>query len=51
MASGSQPILRIRGEMERVKYKSFESEELKKLLYDYYFKHATDNLSFEKTDI
>ena len=34
LASGSQPILRIRGELERVKYKSFDSEELKKLLYE-----------------
>ena len=34
LASASQPILRIRGEMERVKYKTFESEELKKLLYE-----------------
>ena len=34
LASGSQPILRIRGELERVKYKHFESEELKKLLYE-----------------
>ena len=34
LASASQPILRIRGELERVKYKKFESEELKKLLYE-----------------
>ena len=34
MVSGSQPILRIRGELERVKYKIMESEELKKLLYE-----------------
>lgn len=34
LAAGSQPILRIHGEMERVKYKPFESEELKKLLYE-----------------
>jgi twitching motility protein PilT len=34
LASASQPILRIHGEMERVKYKTFESEELKKLLYE-----------------
>lgn len=34
LASGSQPILRVRGEMERIKYKPFESEELKKLLYE-----------------
>jgi twitching motility protein PilT len=34
LASGSQPILRIRGELERVKYKTLESETLKKLLYE-----------------
>jgi twitching motility protein PilT len=34
LSSGHQPILRIRGELERVKYKVFESEELKKLLYE-----------------
>ncbi|MFH1091787.1 MAG: ATPase, T2SS/T4P/T4SS family, partial [Pseudomonadota bacterium] len=34
LASGNQPILRIRGEIERVKYKIFESEELKKLIYE-----------------
>jgi len=34
LASGSQPILRIRGEMERVKYKILDNEELKKMLYE-----------------
>ena len=34
LASGSQPILRIRGELERIKYKAMESEELKKMLYE-----------------
>jgi twitching motility protein PilT len=34
LSSGNQPILRIRGELERVKYKSLESEDLKKLLYE-----------------
>lgn len=34
LASGSQPILRIRGEMKRIKHKHFEDEELKKLLYE-----------------
>ncbi|MBF0563816.1 MAG: type IV pilus twitching motility protein PilT [Nitrospirae bacterium] len=34
MVSGSQPILRIRGEMERVKYKELENEELKAMLYE-----------------
>lgn len=34
LASGNQPMLRIRGEMERIKFKVFESEDLKKLLYE-----------------
>jgi twitching motility protein PilT len=34
MVSGQQPILRIHGEMERVKYKLLESEELKSMLYE-----------------
>ncbi|MBF0607871.1 MAG: type IV pilus twitching motility protein PilT [Candidatus Magnetobacterium sp. LHC-1] len=34
MVAGSQPILRIRGEMERVKYKEMENEELKGMLYE-----------------
>ena len=34
MVSGQQPILRIHGEMERVKYKTLESEELKSMLYE-----------------
>ncbi len=34
LASGSQPILRIRGEMERVKYKVLENDELKAMLYE-----------------
>jgi len=34
LASGSQPILRVRGEMERVKYKVLNNDELKKLLYE-----------------
>jgi len=34
LASGSQPVLRIRGEMERVRYKVFENEELKAMLYE-----------------
>ena len=34
LTSGSQPILRIRGELERVKYKTLESEDLKKMLYE-----------------
>jgi twitching motility protein PilT len=34
MATGSQPILRIRGEMERIKYKLLENDELKAMLYE-----------------
>ena len=34
LTSGSQPILRIRGELERVKFKTMQSEELKKMLYE-----------------
>lgn len=34
LVAGSQPILRIRGDMERVKYKVFENDELKTMLYE-----------------
>ncbi len=34
LASGSQPILRVRGEMERVKYKVLENDELRAMLYE-----------------
>ncbi|MBF0319413.1 MAG: type IV pilus twitching motility protein PilT [Nitrospirae bacterium] len=34
MVAGSQPILRIRGEMERVKYKELDNDELKAMLYE-----------------
>ncbi len=34
LVSGSQPILRVRGEMERVEYKVFENDELKAMLYE-----------------
>ncbi len=34
LSSGSQPILRIRGELERVKYKILDNDELKGLLYE-----------------
>lgn len=34
MVSGQQPILRIHGDMERVKYKTLEGEELKAMLYE-----------------
>ncbi len=34
LVAGSQPILRVHGEMERVKYKVFENDELKAILYE-----------------
>jgi twitching motility protein PilT len=34
MVSGQQPILRIHGEMERVKYKTLDNDELKAMLYE-----------------
>lgn len=34
LVAGSQPILRVHGEMERVKYKPFENDELKSMLYE-----------------
>ncbi len=34
MISGQQPVLRIRGDMERVKYKVLENEELRAMLYE-----------------
>jgi twitching motility protein PilT len=34
MVAGSQPILRIRGEIERVKYKELDNDELKVMLYE-----------------
>ncbi len=34
MVAGQQPILRIRGDMERVKFKVLENEELKAMLYE-----------------
>ena len=34
LATGNKPILRIRGEMERVNYKVLEEQELKKMLYE-----------------
>lgn len=34
LSSGSQPIIRLQGEMQRVKYKVLEHEELKKMLYE-----------------
>jgi twitching motility protein PilT len=34
LVAGSQPILRVHGDMERVKYKSMENDELKSILYE-----------------
>src|SRR6266850_563316 len=34
LASGSQPILRVRGEMERVKFPALENDDLKAMLYE-----------------
>lgn len=34
LSSGSQPILRVRGEMERVKFPPLENDELKAMLYE-----------------
>ncbi len=34
LVAGSQPVLRIRGEMERVDYKAFEDDELRAILYE-----------------
>src|SRR5256712_10169397 len=34
LAAGSQPILRVRGEMERVKFQPLENDHLKKMLYE-----------------
>ena len=34
LAAGSQPIVRVRGELERLKYPAFENDELKAMLYE-----------------
>jgi len=34
LSSGNQPVVRLDGEMQRVKFKSLESEDLKKMLYE-----------------
>lgn len=34
MVSGQQPVLRIRGDMERVKFKKMENDELRAMLYE-----------------
>src|SRR6266404_5330187 len=34
LATGSQPILRVRGELERIKFPPFENDDLKSMLYE-----------------
>ena len=34
LVAGSQPIIRVHGDMERVDYKSLENDKLKKMLYE-----------------
>ena len=34
LSAGSQPIIRLQGEMQRIKYKVLDHEELKKILYE-----------------
>ena len=34
LISGQQPVLRIQGELERVKYKIFDNDALKAILYE-----------------
>src|SRR5947199_10464156 len=34
LAAGSQPIVRVRGELERLKHPAFENDELKAMLYE-----------------
>ncbi len=34
LSTGSQPIIRLHGDLQRIKYKSLEHEELKKMLYE-----------------
>jgi len=47
LVSGSQPILRIDGELERIKYKVLENDELKKMLYEIAPEHKVKE--FEET--
>ena len=34
LSTGSQPIIRLHGELQRIKYKSLDNDELKKMLYE-----------------
>src|SRR5262245_9632597 len=47
LASGSQPILRVRGDMERVKLPPLENEDLKSMLYEITPRHKAK--IFEET--
>ena len=47
LVSGQQPVLRIRGELERVKFKVLENDELKAMLYEIAPEHKVKQ--FEET--
>jgi twitching motility protein PilT len=47
LVSGQQPVIRIRGEMERVKYHELENDELKTILYEITPEHKIKQ--FEET--
>jgi twitching motility protein PilT len=47
LISGQQPVLRIRGELERVKYKAFKNDALKSMLYEIAPEHKIKE--FEET--
>jgi twitching motility protein PilT len=47
LVSGQPPVLRIRGEMERIKYKVMENDELKAMLYEIAPEHKVKE--FEET--
>jgi len=45
LAAGQQPVLRIRGDLERVKYKELDDDNLKTMLYEIAPEHKNqDNL-------
>ncbi len=47
LISGQQPVLRIRGDLERIKYKMLENDELKAMLYEIAPEHKVKE--FEET--
>ena len=51
LISGSQPIFRIHGDMERVDHKSLENEELKDMLYEIVPEHGRRRHGFRTTHI